>query len=209
MIAARIGPIGKLKLPSADAVVAEAVGSEVSCAAAVVSAAAGSPVVTLAATAARRTAPRDWRPPVAAAIRVTGCAAGPSPLPVDGRDTAAREEIPFTAPAGAGVDRATTDLLAAEAAGPEWEPRATDLRSAPRVADGEDAEATDLTFGPADSVDPVSAIAAGAAANSPPTPNATARAPTRPTYRAWLDAPRRPVDSVLRTRCAFTDHHLL
>ena len=58
MIAARIGPIGRLKLPRADAVVAEAVGSEVSCAPAVVSASAGSPVVTLAATAARRTAPR-------------------------------------------------------------------------------------------------------------------------------------------------------
>jgi hypothetical protein len=75
-------------------------------------------------------------------------------------------------------------VLAVEAAGPEWELRAADFRSAPRVADGEDAEAADLTFDPADSVDPVSAIAAGAEANSPPTPNATARAPTRPTYRA-------------------------
>ena len=58
MIAARIGPIGKLKLPSAAAVVAEAVGSEVSCTAVVVSSAVGSPVVTLAATAARRDTPR-------------------------------------------------------------------------------------------------------------------------------------------------------
>lgn len=56
MIAARIGPIGKLKLPSAEAVVAEPVGSDVSCAAVVVSSAVGSPVVKLAATAARRVA---------------------------------------------------------------------------------------------------------------------------------------------------------
>ena len=58
MIAARIGPIGKLKLPSADAVVADAMGSEVSCAAVFASSAAGSPVVTLVATAARRGTPR-------------------------------------------------------------------------------------------------------------------------------------------------------
>ena len=102
-------------------------------------------------------------------------------MPVDGRDTAAREAIPFTEPAGADVDRATSDLLAVAAAGPEREPRAVDLRSAPRVADGEDAEAADLSFDPADSVDPVSANADGAEASSPPTPNATARAPTRPT----------------------------
>jgi hypothetical protein len=74
----------------------------------------------------------------------------------------------------------------------------------------EDAEATDLTLDPADSVDPVSSADATAVeANSPPTPNATARAPTRPTYRAWLDAPRRTVDSMLAERCAFTGHHLL
>jgi hypothetical protein len=103
-------------------------------------------------------------------------------VPDDGRDTDAREAIPFTAPVGAGVDRATTEVLAVEAAGPEREPRAGDLRSAPRVADGEDAEAADLTVDPADSVDPVaSANADGAEASSPPTPNATARAPTRPT----------------------------
>jgi hypothetical protein len=137
-------------------------------------------------------------------------------VPVDGRDTAAREAIAFTTPAGADVDRATTGLLATATAGagPDRELRATDL--APRVADGEDAEdaeapeATDLTLDPADSVDPVSSADATAVeANSPPTPNATARAPTRPTYRAWLDAPRRTVDSMLADRCAFTDHHLL
>ena len=102
-------------------------------------------------------------------------------MPVDGRDTAAREAIAFTTPAGADVDRATTGLLAVEAAGPERELRAADLRSAPRVADGEDAEAADLTSDPADSVDPVSAEATAVEANSPPTPNATAKAPTRPT----------------------------
>jgi len=143
-------------------------------------------------------------------------------VPVDGRDTAAREAIAFTTPAGAGVDRATTGLLAiaTAGAGPDRELRATDL--APRVADGEDAEdaeaaeaaeaaePTDLTLDPADSVDPVSSADATAVeANSPPTPNATARAPTRPTYRAWLDAPRRTVDSMLADRCAFTGHHLL
>ena len=140
-------------------------------------------------------------------------------MPVDGRDTAAREAIAFTTPAGADVDRATTGLLATATAGagPDRELRATDL--APRVADGEDAEAaeaaedaeaTDLTLDPADSVDPVSSADATAVeANSPPTPNATARAPTRPTYRAWLDAPRRTVDSMLAERCAFTGHHLL
>jgi len=104
-------------------------------------------------------------------------------VPVDGRDTAAREAIAFVEPAEADVDRATTDVLPidADGAGPEREPRAADLRSAPRVAEGEDAGAADLTCDPADSVDPASAIAAGAEANSPPTPNATAKAPTRPT----------------------------
>lgn len=187
MIAARIGPIGRLKLLSAEAVVAEAVGSEVSCATAVVSALAGSPVVTLAAIAARRDTPRAWRLTGAAAIRVTGCATGPSPVPADGSDTAAREAIPFTEPAGAAVGRATTDLLAIAAVGaePDRDPRAADLRSAPRVADGEDAAAADLTFDPADSVDAVSSAQATAVeANSPPAPKATARAPTRPTYRA-------------------------
>jgi hypothetical protein len=146
-------------------------------------------------------------------------------VPVDGRDTAAREAIAFTTPAGADVDRATTGLLATATAGagPDRELRATDL--APRVADGEDAEDAEApeaaeaaeatedaepTLDPADSVDPVSSADATAVeANSPPTPNATARAPTRPTYRAWLDAPRRTVDSMLADRCAFTDHHLL
>ena len=136
MIAARIGPIGTLKLPSADAVVADAVngrtggnagtGSEVSCAAVVVSTSAGSLLVTLAATAGRRDAPRACRLTVAAAVNVSGSAAGPPPVPVDGgdtdgRDTAAGEATSFTAPAGAGIGRATTDLLPidADGAGPE------------------------------------------------------------------------------------------
>ncbi|MCX6483273.1 MAG: hypothetical protein NT146_08380 [Mycobacterium sp.] len=102
-------------------------------------------------------------------------------MPVDGRDTAAREAITFAEPAGASVDRATTDLLAAEAAGSEREPRTANFRAAPRVAEGE-AGAADLTLDPADSVDPVSSAEATAVeANSPPTPNATAKAPTRPT----------------------------
>lgn len=106
-------------------------------------------------------------------------------MPVDGRDTAAREAITFAEPAGAGVDRATTDVLAAEAAGSEREPRAADFRTAPRVAGGVDDDAADLTLVPAEpAASEVSAKAAGAEANSPPTPNATARAPTRPTYRA-------------------------
>lgn len=105
-------------------------------------------------------------------------------MPVDGRDTAAREAIAFAEPAEADVDRATTDVLPidADGAGPEREPRAADLGAAPRVAEGEDAGAADLTCDPADSVDPVSsANADGAEASSPPIPNATARAPTRPT----------------------------
>jgi len=73
-------------------------------------------------------------------------------------------------------------LLTVEAAGPEWEPRAADLRSAPRVAEGAAGDAADLTLGPAEpAAAAVSAKAAGAEANSPPAPNATARAPTRPT----------------------------
>jgi len=125
MIAARIGPIGTLKLPSADAVVADAVGSEMSCAAVVVSTSAGSLLVTLAATAGRRDAPRACRLTVAAAVNVSGSAAGPPPVPVDGgdtdgRDTAAGEATSFTAPAGADIGRATTDLLPndADGAGP-------------------------------------------------------------------------------------------
>ena len=117
MIAARIGPIGKLKLPSADAVVAEAVGSEISCAAVVVSKSAGSLLVVLAAE--RRVAPRDWRLTAAAAVSVNGSAARPLPVPVDDRDTAARAAITFADPAGA--DLATTGLLPidADGAGPE------------------------------------------------------------------------------------------
>jgi hypothetical protein len=105
-------------------------------------------------------------------------------VPVDGKATAAREAISFTTATGAGVARATTDLLAldADGDGPAWEARAADLWAAPRVAEGADAEAADLTFDAADSVDPVSsANADGAEASNPPIPKATARAPTRPT----------------------------
>jgi hypothetical protein len=105
-------------------------------------------------------------------------------VPADGRDTAAREAIPFTAPAGADVDRAGADVLAVEAAGPEREPRAAGLRSAARAADGADDDAADLVPGPAEPAASAVSAPAGAEANSPPTPNATARAPTRPTYRA-------------------------
>jgi len=129
------------------------------------------------AAAARRDAPRDSRPLVAAAVNVNGFATR------------------------AGVARTAADLLAVDAAdgGPESEPRAAVLRCAPRVADGADAGAADLTVDPGDSVDPVSARAAGAEAYNPPTPSATARAPTRPSYKTRLYA----------DRCAFTNHHLL
>ena len=131
----------------------------------------------LTAAAERFAAPRNSRLLVTADVD----AAELSPVPVDASDAAARAAIPFTTPVGAGIDR----VLAAEAAGTEWELRAVDLRSAPRVGAGEDDDAAGLALGPADpAASAASAKAAGAEANSPPAPNATARAPTRPTYRA-------------------------
>ena len=73
--------------------------------------------------------------------------------------------------------------------------------------DAEGEEAAELALDPADSV--LSAEAVGAQATNAPTPNAMARAPTRPTERAWPEASRLRVGSVLRGRCVVTVHHFL
>ena len=204
MIAARIGPIGNVKLPSADAVVAEAVGSEVSCATEVFSTSAGWPVVALTATAARRGAPRPSRPVVAAVISVCGSAAEPLPVPDETTDATGRAFTPLTEPAAAGNGRVMAVL----------EPREVGPRDTPRAADGGADDPADAAPEPAP--DPaeaaesaVSANATAVEANSEPMPRATASAPTRPTCRTRLDAPRRRADSVMPVGYAFTDHRLL
>jgi hypothetical protein len=177
MIAARIGPTGREKLPIADALVAEAVGADITCATVVLRSLTGCPVVVLDAAAARRDAPRNSRLAVDAAIHITGSAA--EPVPPDIRDATERGVPPLTEPAAAGVTRTASDLPAVEAAdvGPEWEPRS---RETARVTEGDDD--ADRTLEPADpAASVVSAKAAGAEAKRPPTPRATARAPTRPT----------------------------
>ena len=61
------------------------------------------------------------------------------------------------------------------------------VRAAPREGadDADDGEADDASDEPAEPAEPaVSATATGTDASAEPTPNATANAPTRPTYRA-------------------------
>ena len=192
MIAARIGPIGNVKLPSADAVVAEAVGSEVTCATEVFSTSAGWPGVALTATAARRAAPRPSRPVVAAAINVNGSAADLFPVPSETPDATGRAFTPLTEPAAAGTGRGI----------PVLEPREAGPRDTPRAADVGADDPADAAPEPAPDPDEaaesvVSANATAVEANSEPMPRATASAPTRPTCRTWLDAPRRRADSVV------------
>ena len=172
MIAARIGPTGQVKPPSA-APVAEAIGSDAGCATAELS--AGSPVVGLTATAARRVAPRACRLVAAAAAHVNGSATEPLPAPVD----AAELRLTALTDAAAAV-RAGRAAAGLGVAGDPADRAPVTLRcAAPRVDDGDDVEDAELTLDPAASV--LSAKAAGAEANNPPIPNATARAPTRPT----------------------------
>lgn len=208
MIAARIGPIGNVKLPSADAVAAEAVGGEVTCPTEVFSTSAGWPVVALTATAARRAAPRPSRPVVAAAIKVNGVAAEPLSVSVGSRDTAARAAVPFTEAAAAvraGVD--ATSRVATDPDLAEVTPDRAPSRAAPRVAVCDGGDAVALTPDPADSVPSADAI--GAQANNEPTPNVTASKPTRPTDRARPEASRQSIGSVLPRRCVFTGHQVL
>ena len=169
MMAARIGPIGKVNPPNCAAAVADATGS---------------PLMTLASTAAERDAPRDPRV-VAAAVNITGSAAEPSPVPPDAGNDTDDLSIAELCCAGAATarERATAGWLPVDAAdaGAERGPRTPDRaaaadpsRDAPRVTDVDEA----------DSADPVvSASAAGAEANTEPIPNMTASAPTRPTVR--------------------------
>ena len=196
MIAARIGPIGNVKPPSAEAVVADPVGSEVSCATEVFSTSAGWPVVALTATAARRAAPRPSRPVVAAAINVNGSAADPVPVPSETADATGRAFTPLTEPAVAGAGRVIAVLEPREA-GPRDTPRATDV-GADDPADAAPDPAPEPAPDPDEAAESVvSANATAVEANSEPMPRATASAPTRPTCRTWLDAPRRPADSIM------------
>lgn len=102
-------------------------------------------------------------------------------------------------------ERPLRALAPAEATGAVLSPRAT--RAGPRVAVFVEAADTDGESAAADPVDPaepaVSANANGTDAIAEPTPNATANAPTRPTYREY---PAVPVTARRRYSIARTCH---
>ena len=117
----------------------------------------------------------------AATVQATDSAAGPPLLLLPAPNHAA------TLPRGALTDAATTRDRAATAPPPRATPGAcatrTDGRTGAFTADSEE-------LAPADPV--VSANATGIDAIAEPTPNATANAPTRPTYRAYPGDIRSP-----------------
>lgn len=193
--------------------VAEATGNDAGCATAVLSTLTGSLVVVLTAAAVRRPVARAGRLVAAAAVHISGTAAEllPLTLPPETTDATGRASNPCTDRAGAGVDRGIAALLTVDAAGLAVAARPMDARGLPRATDAVvDDDSAERALDPAGPSDPVaSASAAGAAANSTPAPNATARAPTRPTYRAYPGEPELPADSLATTRCAFTDHQFL
>ena len=145
-----------------------------------------------------------WLLVVAAVISVCGSAAELLPVPDETTDATGRAFTPLTEPAAAGNGRVMAVL----------EPREVGPRDTPRAADGGADDPADAA--PEPEPDPaeaaesaVSANATAVEANSEPMPRATASAPTRPTCRTRLDAPRRRADSVMPVGYAFTDHRLL
>ncbi|MFN0144498.1 MAG: hypothetical protein ACKVP6_13810 [Mycobacterium sp.] len=164
MIAARIGPTGKVKF-------ADAVAN-----------ASGGALVVLAAGVVVWEMRRDARLVNSVAVPSNATAAEPSPVRMlraevltDAVDDAAFVELCFGA----------AELISTA---PPPRVRVAAVRGR-AVADFTPVEAT---LDAADSADPVvSASAAGVQASTEPIPNIRASAPTRPTERECLDAPRR------------------
>ena len=180
MIAARIGPTGSVKPPSADAVAN----------------ASGGALVVLAADVAVWDVRRDARLVNSVAVPSNGAAADPSPVASEAGEGAAVTLSPRmlrAEPLPDPAENPAVDELCCVAE--ELVP--TTLRLCIRVAAVRGRAAADVTLveatgDAADSADPtVSPSATGAKASAEPTPNIRASAPTRPTERACPDALRR------------------
>jgi len=212
MIAARIGPTGKLKLP-----ICAAAGANAS----------GPALVALVAGADVRETRRDAR--LVNSVAVAGTASAVEPLPVasdagddsaagaagDNADAGATVAVPVRMLRAEALPNAVRDAALVELCGSAGELIVTEPPPRTRMAAARGRATAEVTLveaagAAADSADPVvSASEAGAQASTEPIPNIRASAPTRPTVRACPDAPRRRSNSMLTDRSASTDHQFL